>query len=74
VSVERDEAAHQVRAFAKSGQRRRVDFVAALLQKIGDSAIAPAAGRGAVDEHEGLSIGRSGHAYSVGTMKRNIEE
>ena len=49
VRVERDLRAHQVRALAEPGQRRREDLVAAALQQIGDAAPAPAAVPRAVD-------------------------
>jgi hypothetical protein len=57
VGVERDHAAHEMRALAEPGERRREHLVTAPLQQVGDAAIAPATGRGAVHQHERLALG-----------------
>src|SRR5215472_15653016 len=53
VRAEIDRAAHQMGAFAKSGQSRRIDLVPSLAQQPRHPPIAPAAMPGAVNQNEG---------------------
>src|SRR5262245_26195922 len=53
VRAEIDRGAHQVGAFAESGQSRRIDLVSSLAQQPRHPLIAPAAMPGAVNQNEG---------------------
>jgi len=55
VGVEIDVLAHEMRALAEPGERRREHLVALFLQQVGDAAPAPSAVPGAVDQHEGFA-------------------
>src|SRR5215471_14475181 len=80
VRAEIDRAAHQMGAFAKSGQSRRIDLVPSLAQQPRHPLIAPAAMPGAVNQNEGghesswisgiYSITSSASASSLGGMSR----
>jgi hypothetical protein len=58
VRLEIDIAAHEVRTLAQARERGREDLVAAALEPVGDAAPAPAALRGAVNQHERLGSKR----------------
>lgn len=57
MGVERDHAAHEMRALAEPGESRREHLMALFFQDVGDAPIAPAAGGRAVDQNEGLAVG-----------------
>ena len=62
VHVEIHIAAHEVRTLAQARERGREDFMAEALEPVRDAAPAPAALRGAVNQHERLGSRRSlGH-------------
>src|SRR5262245_60684765 len=68
VRAEIDRTAHQMGAFAKSGQSRRIDLVPSPAQQPRHPLVAPAAMPGAVNQNEGghgrpPAIGRVGATY-----------
>src|SRR6516164_5210021 len=74
VRAEIDRAAHQVGAFAESGQSRRIDLVPGLAQQPRHPLIAPAAMPGAVNQNEGghgsFSISGNNYGYSITSSAR----